>query len=165
MKSLYEISVLIADKEENNTLDMELDNFSLDENNNKIEVLHRPSLEEEDLKLFCENVNNVINKCPSYFKISKEYEYELLNSLYYNNFIEHIFDKDIRTLEINNLRPQCEVQDLFIGFKKPKNYSGNVKIMEHNGTEYIGVGILYVLKDNNKIFLKSYSTYEKMYFC
>ena len=167
-KTYYEIAKLIAgnDVQEENVEEVLLiEELGVDNgDNNKIEVLDKQVLSDNDKNMFYEKIDSVISKCPSYFKISKDYEYELHDATFYHNFLEYVFDEEIKTLEINNLNPQCEVQDLFIGFKKPENYRGNSKMMVHDGVEYIGVGILYILEENNKVFLKSYSTFSKIYF-
>ena len=170
-KTYYEVAKLIAGNDvpeeemENKLLIEEIGVDNSDNNDIEIEVLDKQVLSDDDMKMFYEKIDSVISKCPSYFKISKDYEYELHDFKFYNNFLEYVFDEDIKTLEINNLNPQCEVQDLFIGFRKPENYKGNIKMMVHDGVEYIGVGILYILEENNKVFLKSYSTFSKIYFC
>lgn len=164
-KTYFEISKLIADNdaEKEEEIEQVLLIEEITNNNNEIEVLDKQILNDADMEIFNEKINLIINKCPSYFKIPKNITYELRNPTFYHNFLEYVFDENIKTLEINNLNPQCEVQDLFIGFKKPEDYKGNTRMMKHDEVEYIGIGILYILEENNKVFLKSYSTFNQIY--
>jgi len=162
-KTYFEVAKLIANNDTEKEKEEVLLIEELTNNNNEIEVLDKQILNDNDIEMFDEKINLIINKCPSYFKIPKNIKYELHDATFYHNFLEHVFDENIKTLEINNLNPQCEVQDLFIGFIKPEDYKGNTKMMIHEGVDYIGIGILYILKENNKVFLKSYSTFNEIY--
>jgi len=110
-----------------------------------------------DVELLRENIIKTLKLCPSYFKLSKENNFELSEGKFYNNFLPHIIDPNINTYEINYSDPLKQIVEIFIGFPKPDNY--NKAVLTYDNKDYMGIGIIHIY-DNDHSILKSYITYE-----
>jgi hypothetical protein len=118
-------------------------------------------VDSNNLELLKEQIQRIINRCPWYFKISKNYDYTLNNIRFYSNFLAHVFDNNIKTYEINYNVKQKQINELFIGILKPDDYNKNTQMLTYDNIDYIGIGILQIY-DDDTILLKTYNTYETM---